>query len=290
MATVNYNPNSFSFSDVEKYFKNFGNGARNVLIFFVFLIVIFGAIRINSPTQVSVVTTLGQISSVQNSGLYFKIPFVSKDYIYDTAIQSIECIDNQGKENCKTLNASTKDLQDVRTAVQVSYQIDPTNVKALFKLVQDQQTFNNIIVPSTVAESLKVVTAKYTGEELVLKRTEVKEGIEKELQSRLDPYFLKVKSLNIVNFDFSASYQKEIDLKVATQQQVLQKDEELRRVQAESKIAVTKAQAEADAANIQGEALRKNPEILELKKIEKWDGKLPQVQGGGQPIIDLGKK
>jgi regulator of protease activity HflC (stomatin/prohibitin superfamily) len=277
----------FNFNDFQKGFIASSKFLRNLIVLIVIFFVLIGAVRINSPTQVSIVTTLGKISSTQGSGLYLKFPLISRDYVYDTSIQSIECITGKGKDNCQTLDASTRDLQDVKTAVQVSYQIDGTKANELFKLVQDQQTFNNIIVPSTVAEALKVVTSKYTGEELVLKRSEVKNAIEKELQERLNPYFLIVKSINIVNFEFSASFQKEIDLKVATQQQTLQKEEELKRVQAESKIITTKAQAESDATNIQGQSLKNNPEILELKKIEKWDGKLPQVQGGGSPIINL---
>lgn len=278
----------FKFDDIQKGLQSSSKFIRNFFILFILFFILAGSIRVNSPTQVSIVTTLGKISSTQGSGLYFKFPLISKDYIYDTYIQSIECITGKGKDNCQTLDASTKDLQDVKTAVQVSYQVDGSKANDLFRLVQDQQTFSNIIVPSTVAESLKVVTAKYTGEELVLKRGEVKNAIEKELQDRLNPYFLIVKSVNIVNFEFSASFQKEIDLKVATQQQTLQKEEELKRVQAESKIITTKAQAESDATNIQGQSLKNNPEILELKKIEKWDGKLPQVQGSdGNPIINL---
>jgi regulator of protease activity HflC (stomatin/prohibitin superfamily) len=278
----------FSFNDFQNKIGPISKNIRNYIILIAVLFLLLpNILRINSPTQVSIVTTLGNISSTQRSGLYFKLPFISKDYIYNTAVQSIECITDKGKDNCQTLDASTKDLQAVKTAVQVSYQVDGNKVNELFKLVQDQQTFNDIIVPSTVAESLKVVTAKYTGEELVLKRGEVKNAIEKELQEKLNQYFLIVKSVNIVNFEFSASFQKEIDLKVATQQQTLQKEEELKRVQAESKIITTKAQAESDATNIQGQSLKNNPEILELKKIEKWDGKLPQVQGSGNPIVNL---
>ncbi len=279
-----------TFTTTPQFPLNQGQITRIMRIFFgalFFIIVLFSTIRVNSPTQVSVVTTLGNITGIQGNGLYFKAPLISRDYVYETSIQSIECITGQGKENCQTLDASTKDLQDVKTAVQVSYQIDGSKAKDLFKLVQDQATFNNIIVPSTVAESLKVVTAKYTGEELVLKRSEVKSAIEKELQDRLEPYFLIVKSINIVNFEFSASFQKEIDLKVATQQQTLPKEAELKRVEAESKILTTQAQAQSDATNIQGQSLKNNPEILELKKIEKWDGKLPQVQGAGSPIVNL---
>lgn len=284
MATFNYQPNGSQFTS---FFKNSKNLFSYILVALVALILFFDIFKVNSPTQYSVVTTLGKISSIQGSGLYFKIPLVSRAVTYDTSIQSIECISNTGKNNCQTLDGGTKDLQSVKVAVQVSYQIDPTRLEELYKLVQDQQTFNNIIVPSTVEEALKVTTAKYTGEELVVKREEVKSTLEKELQDRLNKFYLKVVAINIVNFEFGASFQAEIDKKVATQQQVLQKEQELKRVEAESRIKITQAEADAKTIQIQGEALRKNPESLELEKIKKWDGKLPTVQTSQNPIISI---
>ena len=39
---------------------------------------------------------------------------------------------------------------------------------------------------------------------------------------------------------------------------------------------------------VESEALRSNPQILELRTLEKWDGVLPQVTGtGGVPFINL---
>lgn len=49
------------------------------------------------------------------------------------------------------------------------------------------------------------------------------------------------------------------------------------------------AKAQAEAINIEGEALRKNPEILQLRAIEKWDGSVPRATLGGNsiPLINL---
>jgi prohibitin 2 len=281
MATTTFTPSASSF---------FKAGFRNVtaiVIIILGIIILLDSVRVNSPTQVSVVTTLGRISGVQKAGLYFKFPIISRTVGYDTTVKSIECTDNVGKNNCTTLDGGTKDLQSVKVAVQVSYRIDETKIEELYRLVQDQTTFDNIIVPATVQEALKVSAAKYTGEELVTKRQSVKEDIETELQSRLDQFYLKVVAVNIVNFEFSQSFQNEIDKKVATQQQVLQKEEELKRVEAEAKIKITTATADAEATRIQGSALKENPQILELEKIKKWDGVLPSVVSGNDPIISL---
>ena len=35
-------------------------------------------------------------------------------------------------------------------------------------------------------------------------------------------------------------------------------------------------------------ALRADPEVLKLRAIEKWDGRLPQVTSGATPFVSLG--
>lgn len=49
------------------------------------------------------------------------------------------------------------------------------------------------------------------------------------------------------------------------------------------------AKAQAEAINIEGEALRKNPEILKLRAIEKWNGSVPRATLGENaiPLINL---
>ena len=49
------------------------------------------------------------------------------------------------------------------------------------------------------------------------------------------------------------------------------------------------AKAQAEAIQIEGEALRKNPEIIQLRAIEKWNGSVPRVTLGEQaiPLINL---
>jgi regulator of protease activity HflC (stomatin/prohibitin superfamily) len=60
------------------------------------------------------------------------------------------------------------------------------------------------------------------------------------------------------------------------------------RGQAESVLLVAKA--DADAINMKGDALRSNPEILELSAIEKWNGVLPVYMTNGAPVpfVDVG--
>jgi hypothetical protein len=39
---------------------------------------------------------------------------------------------------------------------------------------------------------------------------------------------------------------------------------------------------------VESEALKSNPEVLQLRTLEKWNGVLPQVTGGNIPLVNLG--
>lgn len=60
----------------------------------------------------------------------------------------------------------------------------------------------------------------------------------------------------------------------------LKKRYELQKEQRQAEITITKAKAEAEARQVKANALRNSPELIELEKIKKWNGKLPVYQMG----------
>lgn len=276
---------------------------KTILTILILLIVLFTAINsigINSPTEVSVVTTFGKALSHTDGGFYLKAPFVSRDNKYSTALQSIECITGEGRDTCKNLDASTKDLQQVKISVQVGYTLNPDKVIDFYKLVQDQTFFNNVIFPQIISEGVKTATARYTSEELVTRRGDLKLDSENEIKIRLEKYSLILRDANIANIGFSDAYQKAIESKNIVEQETKRAVLEKQKAQAEAEIKLTQAEVDAKTKQIIAEAeARSNerisksitPELLQKQTIEKWDGKLPQVQGSGvNNIIDLSKK
>jgi hypothetical protein len=55
------------------------------------------------------------------------------------------------------------------------------------------------------------------------------------------------------------------------------------------KRTIAEARGKAEALTIESNALKSNPQILELRALEKWNGTLPQVTGGAVPFINLPK-
>ena len=66
---------------------------------------------------------------------------------------------------------------------------------------------------------------------------------------------------------------------------------EKRRALADAKAyeITAQAKAQAEAIDIEGKALRANPEIIQLRAVEKWDGSVPRVTlgDGATPLINL---
>lgn len=89
-----------------------------------------------------------------------------------------------------------------------------------------------------------------------------------------------------------------INNKLQAVQIAQQKQNELVQAQADAAKVVAKAEGDARAtavwADAQSAANHKLAEsitanLLELKRLEKWNGTLPQVTGGSTPFISIGK-
>jgi prohibitin 2 len=252
---------------------------------FVLLVQVVGVLLIDivkvNERQAAVITRFGKVVDIRTAGWYFKVPWLDNvAAVYDAGVQSISA----------EAAAATKDQQTVKIKVNVQYQIDTSKANEIFKLVPNQKQLDELIVPPIIQEAVKSTSAKFSASELLEKRDFVKTGTEEALNSRLKEYYIVIKTVNIENLDFSEAYDKAIEQKVIAEQQVLQAQQRLNQEKLETEIKITKAKGDAESTKIKGEALKANPETIEKDKVDKWDGKLPQVTGAGSNIINLEKK
>jgi regulator of protease activity HflC (stomatin/prohibitin superfamily) len=103
---------------------------------------------------------------------------------------------------------------------------------------------SRIIVPAT-QEAFKAVTARFTAEELITKRTDVREAIIALLREKMTRHGLVLDEFAIVNFAFSPTFTQAIEAKVGAEQQKLKADRDLQRIQVEAEQKVASARAEA---------------------------------------------
>ena len=217
----------------------------------------------------------GQAIGVLGEGLSFKIPFIQNAVIMNVQTQKFE----------NTESAASKDLQDVYTIVAVNYRVNPENSMKLYRNVGEN--YEKVVIAPAISEVVKAVSAKFTAEELITKRETVKDQILAAFSERIRMYDIDTEAMAITDFKFSPEFTRAIEAKVTAEQSALQSKNKLEQVKIEAEQTVTKATAEATSLKLQNEQLAKSKDVLTLRMIEKWDGHLPLVMGGGQQIMGL---
>jgi regulator of protease activity HflC (stomatin/prohibitin superfamily) len=180
--------------------------------------------------------------------------------------------------------AASRDLQDVETTAAVNWHILPQDSEWVYQhLGREIAVEQNILAPA-VANAVKAVTAKYNAEDLIVHRDEVRAGIENMVKQNLAPYHIVVDSVNITNFSFSPEFSAAIERKQVAQQHAQQATYELQRATVQAKQKIVTATAEARAMKLKEVSV--TPELIQWEAVQKWNGKLPTIMGGGyMPFI-----
>ncbi len=213
---------------------------------------------------------------VLGEGLYVRVPIMDRIVKMDVKIQKEEVI----------ATAASKDLQTVNSTVALNYHIDPERVAHIYQDVGPEYRIR--LIDPALQESVKSSTAKYTAEELITRREEVRDDIKAHLTDKLSPRGILIDDFNIVNFQFSSAFDDAIELKVTAEQSALAAKNKLEQIKFEADQKIEEARGKAEALRVESAALQSSPQILQLRALEKWDGKLPTVMGSeAVPFIDV---
>jgi len=249
-----------------------------VSIGLVAVILIFSVFGTVGAGERGVLLQFGAVQDrVLEEGLYFKIPFVQSVVKMDVRIQKDEI----------NASAASKDLQIVTSRIALNYHIDPDAVNKIWQEVG--KNYNIRIIAPSIQEAVKAESAKFTAEELIIKREEVKEQIKANLSTRLLERSIIVDEFNIIEFQFSQAFNEAIEAKVTAEQLKLKADRDLERIKIEADQKIADAVGKAEAIRIEAVALRQNPQVVELRWIEKWDGKVPLYWGEASPFIGINR-
>jgi len=246
-----------------------------VIVVLVLVILAFASVYTVPAGYVGVITRFDAVIGVANPGLGFKIPFV--DQIVDMSVQT--------QKDEVDASAMSENLQVVTSQIAINYHLDGKRASAVYQNIGTD--YADVIVAPAVQNTFKAVTAQYTAEQLITNREEVRAKAEDELTSRLAPYNIIVENFNIVNFDFSSEYQAAIEAKQVAEQQVQTSQQKLDQAKIDAETVVAQAQGQADAQAALKNTGSLTPEYLEYLFLTKWDGKLPSVMSGANPVFSL---
>lgn len=147
-------------------------------------------------------------------------------------------------------------------------------------------------IRSMVEKEFNDECGQYGIEEIRKEKSDIMDKVVKNVSAHFKEYGITITVLGMkegISYE-NAEIQKAIDEKFSSEQMIITQ-------QNLNEVAVSKAKAEAEAkllaAEAEAEANRKiaaslTPELIEKIKYEKWDGKLPEVEGADATIIDMG--
>jgi regulator of protease activity HflC (stomatin/prohibitin superfamily) len=256
-----------------------------LLIIFIFL---WSSFALVPAGHRGVVLWWGSVEKrVMGEGLNFKVPMAERVIKVDVRVQP---------HPFKEIDAASKEYQMVKLTGMMNFHIDPSFVNDLYQKVG--LDFANKVIDPAFNDFVKEVVPIYQITEILPKREDIRKRAMTKLGENLARYHIIVDDIYFANIRFSPEYEKAVEAKQVAQQQVETQRQVLfqREIEAQQKVATAKGEAESISVVAQGqakanEALSRSisPILVQYKTIEKWNGILPQVSGGGIPLIDLGK-
>lgn len=210
---------------------------------------------------------------------------------------------NEGSPNDDSMTFQTIEGLDVNADLGITYSLDPKKVSLIFqKYRKGIDEITNIVLRSMVrdalinASSTKQIESVYGAKKADLIK-EVEDVVKKQ---SAEVGIIIEKIYWIGSLRLPPSIVLSINAKAAATQMTAQREQEIQQSKAEAEKLVAEAQGKADAQlaiakanaqaiNLEGDALRNNPNVIELRKLERWDGQLPQVVGATTPFINISK-
>ena len=283
--------------------KKIAIGIITAVVSFVGIPILFGLGTTVDPGQVGILVRLGEVQDgYLDDGFHTKRPIVDSVIQVDARVRKMEI----------SAQAGSKDLQTIKTVVAVNYRFTKEKIPEIYRQIGNEEAFEQTVLQPATHEAVKAVMAKYNAEELLKTRAAVRDAMEHSLREKLnvilDGAFI-VSAFNVIDFDFTASFNAAIEAKQVAEQKAQQAQNEIilekaeadkkieqargqaesaqKQAEGEAKAIKVMAQARADAIALEGKALQANPQILRLRMLEKWNGQLPRVTGTGSSGFDL---
>lgn len=274
--------------------------------FFAFLFVasiIGGSFYTVDEGEKAVVLRNGAVAGVSSPGFHWKAPFIDE-------AKTVSLRD--GMLTFDEIQVYTADGQTATVhKVSISYRpkSSDTDVLQVYSRYGNVEQAVSQMVTRRVSETLEVVFGQFTADTAIKKRAELGLAFSKQIKNIEGP--VEIIAAQIENFSLPDSYEANIEAKMSQEVEVLKLQQKLEQAKVNADISETnanaealkrtiEAQAEADATRLAGEAvadairakneaIKESPNLVELTKAERWDGKLPThfVPGTAVPFLNI---
>lgn len=252
------------------------------VIFVIALILGLKSFYTVQPGQMGIAVTFGKMNpEPSGEGLGLKLPWTK---IYKMSTKSTMDSD---KTEC-----FTSDSQVVTVQYSVLSSIPPSKVTTIYREYNyDNNVFKTLISPR-IQEVLKQLSSKYRADTILKSRDEIKASAVVQLRKAIGDLII-ISDVNITNIDLTDALEKAIEMKTVMEQQALAAKYGVDKAKQDAEAQLIKADADAKAIQMTGEALKQSQSIVFLEAVKKWNGVPPStlmIGATSSPITAVGSK
>ena len=202
------------------------------------------------------------------------------------------------RKTYKAFNVNAKDASIFQMDPTIAYRINPAKAPDIFvKYRVGIGELENGYIRTCIYEAYRTCANKYTSDSLMANRA----NFESDVRARLEKSLM---SEGFIVEEFTsqitppASLTQIINEKNAAIQSALKSENLVKEAEAKAKIAIAEAEGKAKAMKVKADAEAYYNKAIAASLtqyvvmedwIEKWDGKLPTVQGGQNMMFDMTK-
>jgi len=228
------------------------------------------------------------------TGWVFYNPVGTQVFQYPTFVQTAKWTQdrNEGNPVNEEITFTVKGEMVVSVDVSLSYSLVPDKVPAFYLKFRtdDLNAFTHGFLRNLARDHFNEAGGKYTIEQVMGDNAEFIQVVRSRLQKDLDLIGVSIEQFGLIG---AARPPKlvidSINSKIMATQLAQQKQNELIQAQADAAKDVATAEGKARSILVEAEAQAKanellnstlNERLIQIKWIEKWDGKQPTVTGG----------
>lgn len=197
-------------------------------------------------------------------GFHFVFPVVTSTYPFDVKTQALTWKDQDPSAYGPRLISLSRDGQEIRSEVTLQFQ------------VVDAPKVFNALGPSYVERIAPIVqsvivseTAAFSGQDLYSTQRPLLQGqIRERVSSYLEEFGIQVFDLLLRDVQFDPDFVQAIEAKTIAENRLAKKEFEIEQARQEARSTIATAQAEAGKIQAKADALKENPEYLDVVKAE----------------------
>ena len=280
--------------------------ASGVVLALVLLLVaaVYSFFTIIQPGNVGVVFNRfsGALKTV-GQGVAWRIPWVTQVQSYPVALRTYTMVSRSEEGSVRgddAIDLPTREGQHIRQDISVTYNTSQEKAADVFRSFRgaDISEIEGTFVRRTIITVAQNQAGQMSLTDLIsAQRGSLQEHIQDNLQGEMGKMGFNVDKVNLGASHLPDAIEKQMQQKMAAQQQAQQADYELQRQQTLAKAKVAEAEGDAQAQLVKARAMAESnkmleetlsPLLIQSKAIEKWNGTLPQFTGGGAlPFLNV---